>query len=175
MDAHRLVRTGGVAAAGLTALLVLAGCGGGPAGDGGRDATGAPAAGATAGGHPPASPAPSPTPTPSAPPVTAGAVEGSWVGLTDGRPVSLTVKKGHALVLADAHVCQGTARGTGPVTLSLTCDDGYTTRTKGTAATTRDTLVVTWSGGTKDTLAKAAPPQGTPSLVAPPPSTPPTP
>jgi hypothetical protein len=77
------------------------------------------------------------------------------VGLTGGKPVSVTVKKGHALVLAEAHVCQGTARGTAPVTLTLTCDDGYTARTEGTASTERGKLVVTWADGTRDTLTEA--------------------
>ncbi|WP_344432006.1 hypothetical protein [Streptomyces lavendulocolor] len=158
MDAHRLVRTGVVAAAGAAVLLALAGCGGGPGGDVPRPAGGAtPARAAT----PAAPPSPSSTsssstsPYASAPPAAAGPADGSWVGLTGGKPVSVTVKKGHALVLAEAHVCQGTARGTAPVTLTLTCDDGYTTRTEGTASTERGKLVVTWADGTKDTLTKA--------------------
>lgn len=150
MNARRLVRNGVVAAAGATALLALAGCGGGrdqrPTGEAREGGT--PAVGAT----PAVS---SPTPSPAAPPVTSGAADGSWVGLTDGKPVSVTVKKGHALVLADAHVCQGTARGTDTVTLSLTCGDGYTARTEGSARAARGKLVVTWTGGAKDTLGKA--------------------
>ncbi|MGI5481496.1 hypothetical protein [Streptomyces lavendofoliae] len=151
MDAHRLVRTGVVAVAGAAAALALAGCGGD---------TGGTAGGRPAGGHPPspaAAPAaaPSPSPSPSVPPATAGAADGSWVGLTDGKPVSVTVKKGHALVLAEAHVCQGTARGTDTVALTLTCDDGYTARTEGSARAQKGALVVTWRGGTRDTLTRA--------------------
>ncbi|MGA4865846.1 hypothetical protein ACPB9J_24725 [Streptomyces lavendulocolor] len=153
MDAHRLVRTGVVAAAGAAVLLALTGCGGGAAPRPAGGATPSPAA------TPAAPPAPSSTssstsPYASAPPA-AGPADGSWVGLTGGKPVSVTVKKGHALVLAEAHVCQGTARGTAPVTLTLTCDDGYTARTEGTASTERGKLVVTWADGTKDTLTKA--------------------
>ncbi|MGA5166418.1 MULTISPECIES: hypothetical protein [Streptomyces] len=152
MDAHRLVRTGVVAAAGAAVLLALAGCGGGPGGAAPRPAGGAtPSPAAT----PAAPPSPSSSPYASAPPAAAGPADGSWVGLTGGKPVSVTVKKGHALVLAEAHVCQGTARGTAPVALTLTCDDGYTARTEGTASTERGKLVVTWADGTKDTLTKA--------------------
>ncbi|MGA5555138.1 hypothetical protein [Streptomyces lavendulocolor] len=152
MDAHRLVRTGVVAAAGAAVLLALAGCGGGPGGAAPQPAGGAtPSPAAT-----PAAPSsPSSSPYASAPPAAAGPADGSWVGLTGGKPVSVTVKKGHALVLAEAHVCQGTARGTAPVALTLTCDDGYTARTEGTASTERGKLVVTWADGTKDTLTKA--------------------
>ncbi|ORT59052.1 hypothetical protein [Streptomyces sp. CB03238] len=148
MDAHRLVRAGIVAAAGTAAVLALAGCGGGrdqqrgdDPGDGGKLVT-----------SPTASPSASPSPAAGA------AFEGSWVGLTDGKPVSLTIKKGHALVLAEAHVCQGTAQGTDTVTLTLTCDDGYTARTKGSADADKEKLVVSWSAGVKDTLTKAAVP-----------------
>ncbi|MER7111114.1 hypothetical protein [Streptomyces sp. NPDC000229] len=143
MNALRLVRTGFVAAAGVTAVLALAGCGGGrdqrPSGGPGEAGT----------------PLSSPTPSPTASPVTSGEAEGSWVGLTDGKPVSVTISKGHAVALADAHVCQGTARGTNPVTLTLTCGDGYTARTEGSARTDKGKLVVTWTGGTKDTLRRA--------------------
>ncbi|WP_336323397.1 hypothetical protein [Streptomyces lavendofoliae] len=157
MDAHRLVRTGVVAAAGAAAALALAGCGGGPDQRRGDDTAG----GRPADGPPPspaAAPAASPSPSPSVPPATTGAADGSWVGLTGGKPVSVTVKKGHALVLAEAHVCQGTARGTGTVALTLTCDDGYTTRTEGSARTQKGALVVTWTGGIRDTLTRAGTP-----------------
>ncbi|MGI5356591.1 hypothetical protein ACQI4E_14975 [Streptomyces sp. CA-252508] len=152
MDAHRLVRTGVVAAVGAAVLLALTGCGGGLGGAAPRPAGGAtPSPAAT----PAAPPSPSSSPYASAPPAAAGPADGSWVGLTGGKPVSVTVKKGHALVLAEAHVCQGTARGTAPVALTLTCDDGYTARTEGTASAERGKLVVTWADGTKDTLTKA--------------------
>ncbi|MEV3990104.1 hypothetical protein AB0J57_14485 [Streptomyces sp. NPDC049837] len=143
MNAHRLVRTGVVAAVAITTSLSLAGCGGGRDQRGGDDHG--------SGGRPVSSPTPSPT----ASPVTSGALEGSWVGLTDGKPVSLTVGKGHALVLAEGHICQGTARGADPVTLTLACDDGYTARTEGSATAGKDQLVITWSGGAKDTLTRA--------------------
>ncbi|PRH78321.1 hypothetical protein C6N75_15495, partial [Streptomyces solincola] len=105
--------------------------------------------------------APPRTPSPSGPPTTGGrAVEGSWVGTTDGRPVSLTVKGGRAVVLAEAHVCQGVA--TGPATaldLTLACDGGYTARTSGAARITGTSLTVDWAGGAKDKLTAAAPPK----------------
>ncbi|MEU0658999.1 hypothetical protein [Streptomyces lavendulocolor] len=156
MDVHRLVRTGVVAAADAAVLLALTGCGGGPGGAAPRPAGGAtPSPAATPAAPPLPSSSSSTSPYASVPPAAAGPADGSWVGLTGGKPVSVTVKKGHALVLAEAHVCQGTARGTAPVTLTLTCDDGYTARTKGTASTERGKLVVTWADGTKDTLTKA--------------------
>ncbi|MEU0667645.1 hypothetical protein ABZ508_00080 [Streptomyces lavendulocolor] len=154
MDAHRLVRTGVVAAAGAAVLLGLTGCGGGAAPRPAGGATPSPAA-TPATPPSPSSTSSSTSPYASAPPAAAGPADGSWVGLTGGKPVSVTVKKGHALVLAEAHVCQGTARGTAPVALTLTCDDGYTARTEGTASTERGKLVVTWADGTKDTLTKA--------------------
>nr|BAV57478.1 membrane protein [Streptomyces sp. SANK 60404] len=158
VNALRLVRTGFVAAAGITAALALAGCGGGRdqrlVDDRGKD-TG-PVSSPTSGGA--RTPVSSPTPSPAASPVTSGEAEGSWVGLTDGKPVSVTIKKGHALVLAEAHVCQGTAHGTDTVTLSLTCDDGYTARTEGSARADKAKLAVTWAGGAKDTLTKAETP-----------------
>ncbi|MFF8831712.1 hypothetical protein [Streptomyces sp. NPDC015131] len=138
MDAHKLVRTAATAAA---LCLALAGCGGGQV---------RPEADPT----PTATRAPSPSASPAPP--AAGAADGSWVGLTGGRPVSLTVEKGHAAVLAEAHVCQGTtAQGTAVVTLDLTCDDGYTARTRGSARAEKGKLVVTWAGGAKDTLTRA--------------------
>ncbi|RST12042.1 hypothetical protein EF905_23520 [Streptomyces sp. WAC05374] len=89
------------------------------------------------------------------------------MGLTGGKPVSLTVGKGHALVLAEGHFCKGTARGSDPMTLTLACDGGYTARTEGSARAEGEAraegsarageakLVVTWSGGAKDTLTAA--------------------
>ncbi|MFF8291289.1 hypothetical protein ACF068_18950 [Streptomyces sp. NPDC016309] len=195
-----LVRTGFAVVAGAAAALALAGCDGARAGGTpaatapGATAPGTTAPGATASGAtasvsaapgttapgttgastPGAGEAPAPAPSPASPsPAGAGEADGSWVGLTAGKPVSVTIKKGYALVLADAQVCQGTARpapatgapatpGTsGTVTLTLTCGTGYTARTEGSARTDAGKVVVTWAGGVKDTLAKADPP-GTP-------------
>lgn len=129
------------------ATLVLTACGGGgkPAGD---------KAGRTSA---PTSPVPSATSSPAAPtPSAAPGPEGSWAGITDGKPVGLSIGKRYAVVIADAQVCQG--KLTDAVTLRLTCTDGATQRTEGTIESHEGkTLVVSWKGGTKDTLKEAAP------------------
>ncbi|MCK8677901.1 hypothetical protein [Streptomyces lichenis] len=132
-------------------------------GGGGRTAS------PTSGSAPSASPsdrattsAPGRAPQPSRKPAEAGgrAVEGSWVGTTEGRPVSLTVKQGRAVVLAEAHVCQGTAEGPATsLTLRLTCDSDYTARTEGTARAKGGKITVEWQGGVKDKLTEAAAPK----------------
>ncbi|MFJ8588608.1 hypothetical protein ACIRD2_28695 [Streptomyces sp. NPDC093595] len=168
---HRLVRNGFVrngfvAAAGLAAALALTGCGGGgddKGGEPGRDEAGRPAGGAATA-----------TPSPGADPdagsgadsgsdtgsgaATPAAVEGAWLGMTDGKAVNLTIKKGHAVVLADSRVCQGAAKGAvgNKVVLALKCHDGSTDRASGTAETSDGRkIVVTWDSGKKDTLAKS--------------------
>ncbi|MEE1756753.1 hypothetical protein [Streptomyces sp. SP18CS02] len=166
MDAHRLVRTGVVAAAGLVTALALTGCGGDRSEDTGqeKDAGGASAAPAPAG----SAGGPATGPGPAAGGGTLAEAEGSWTGVTDGKPVSLTIKKGQALVIADAHVCRGQAKEAATVTLHLTCNDGDTDRTTGTVESSdASTLVVSWGTGRKDTLTKAAPagiPSSLPSL-----------
>ncbi|HEY9368868.1 hypothetical protein [Streptomyces sp.] len=147
------------------ATLALSACsaGGKPTGD--RAASPGPSAGQSSA---PASAAP----TPSAPP----ALEGSWAGITDGKPVGLSIGKRHAVVIANAQVCQG--KLTGPVTLRLTCTDGGTQRTEGTIESNDGTtLVVSWKSGTKDTLKEAGPeagpsPSGSESASASPPAAP---
>lgn len=173
---HRLVRNGFVrngfvAAAGLAAALALTGCGGGGAddkgGDPGKDKAGRPTGGAATA-----------TPSPGADPdsgadsgadsgsgsgsdsgaSTPAAVEGAWLGMTDGKAVNLTIKKGHAVVLADSRVCQGAAKGAdgNKVVLALKCHDGSTDRASGSAETSDGRkIVVTWDSGKKDTLAKS--------------------
>lgn len=68
----------------------------------------------------------------------------------------LSVASGKAVIVAESHVCSGTAKDMGnkPM-LALTCADGDTDRTMG-AIESNDgkTVVVSWDGGTKDTLAK---------------------
>ncbi|GAA2481804.1 hypothetical protein [Streptomyces gobitricini] len=100
MDAHRLVRTG------PSRRWSPPPCPGGPVAA--ATATGDPSA---TGGEATA-PVSSPTPSPTTPAATSGAADGSRVGLTDGRPVGVTVKQGHAVVPAEAHVRQGAAHGT---------------------------------------------------------------
>ncbi|MFG2330202.1 hypothetical protein ACGFMM_11310 [Streptomyces sp. NPDC048604] len=132
----------GVAAA----ALVLTGCSG----------EGKPAAEGTKAPTAPTSPVPlSPTPTPSAPP----GLEGSWAGITDGKPVGLSIGKRHAVVIAGAQICQGKLAD--PVTLRLSCTDATTKRTEGTIESNDGkTLVVAWKGGPKDTLKEADPGPG---------------
>lgn len=149
---RKLVRTGAVVATGLLTALALTGCGsdsdkGDTDGSSGSTATPAPAggdgSGSSAGGEDGAA--------------TGGlkALEGAWAGQTDGKAVVLSVASGKAVVVADSHVCSGSAKGADQVTLELKCADGDTDRTAG-AVESNDgkTLVVSWDGGTKDTLGK---------------------
>ncbi|MFJ6464520.1 hypothetical protein ACIQM0_26400 [Streptomyces sp. NPDC091387] len=149
---RKLVRTGAVVATGLLTALALTGCGsdsdkGGTDGSSGSTTPPAPGtgdgSGSAAGDGDSAS--------------SGGlkALEGAWAGLTDGKAVVLSVASGKAVVVADSHVCSGSAKGTDKVTLALTCADGDTGRTAG-AVESNDgkTLVVSWDGGTKDTFAK---------------------
>ncbi|UUS32281.1 MULTISPECIES: hypothetical protein [Streptomyces] len=163
---HKLVRNGAAAATALAAALALTACGSGD-GDGGKDggASAAPSAAAPTGAD--------------AQGVSLAAAEGAWVGATDGKPVTLTVSKGgQAVVISEAHVCQGTAKEGAALTLTLTCKDGDTTRTSGTVRSADGTqLVVAWDSGRTDTLSKPAAgvlPSGLPS-IPPLPSLPPQP
>lgn len=159
---HRLVRSG-VAAAGLVVALALSGCGGGDSGDdSGKDK------GASA-------PAPSESDAgadESAPETgaTADSLEGTWAGMTQGKAIALSVKEGKAALIADEHICQGEVEDMGgePM-LSLKCADGNTDRTMGSIdSNDGKTLVLSWEGGTKDSLAKTDPgklPEGLPTGV----------
>lgn len=154
---YKLVRTGAVVATGLLTALALTGCGG--SSGGGSDQEGADKSSS-------ATPAPSGSAGDEsgsgsgsgADSATGGlkALEGAWAGQTDGKAVVLSVKSGKAVVVADSHVCSGTAKDMGKPMLALTCADGDTGRTMG-AIESNDgkTLVVSWEGGAKDTLAKA--------------------
>lgn len=161
---YKLVRTGAVVATGLLTALALTGCGGssgsGSGSGGGSDQEGADKSSS-------ATPAPSGSAGDEsgsgsgsgsgADSATGGlkALEGAWAGQTDGKAVVLSVKSGKAVVVADSHVCSGTAKDMGKPMLALTCADGDTGRTMG-AIESNDgkTLVVSWEGGAKDTLAK---------------------
>ncbi|MFI6105753.1 hypothetical protein [Streptomyces sp. NPDC051310] len=159
---HRLVRNGFVrngfvAAAGLAAALALTGCGGGGSdekgGGPGKDKAGRPTGGAAT-----ATPSPGADPDSGSGASTPAGVEGAWLGMTDGKAVNLTIKKGHAVVLADSRVCQGAAKGAdgNKVVLALKCHDGSTDRASGSAETSDGRkIVVTWDSGKKETLAKS--------------------
>ncbi|MGW1225078.1 hypothetical protein [Streptomyces sp. NPDC001478] len=145
---HRIARSGALVATGLLAALALTGCGG----DGSKDDAdkGSPTTAAPApdGGGDSASEEPSTT-------GDLKALEGAWAGQTDGKAVVLSVAAGKAVVVADAHVCTGTAKDMGKPMLELTCADGDTARTMGTIESNDGkTVVVSWDAGTKDTLAK---------------------
>lgn len=160
---HRLVRSG-VAAAGLVVALTLTGCGGGDSGDdAGKDkdstAPAAPSESEAGGGE-------------STSDTGAGAdsLEGTWAGMTGGKAVALSVKEGKAALIADEHICQGDVQDMGgePM-LSLKCADGNTDRTMGSIdSNDGKKLMLSWEGGTKDSLTKTDPgklPEGMPTGV----------
>lgn len=162
---RKLVRTGAVVATGLLTALALTGCGSDndkPDADKGSGSTATPApAGSdssSTGGGDAAS--------------TGGleALEGAWAGQTDGKAVVLSVASGKAVVVADSHVCSGNAKGADKVTLQLKCADGDADRTSGTVESNDGkTVVVSWDGGTKDSLGKtdAGSLEGLPGLPTP--------
>ncbi|MHC3819110.1 hypothetical protein [Streptomyces sp. DT9] len=149
---RKLVRTGAVVVTGLLTVLALTGCGSDndkPDSDSDKGSGSASA----------------PTPDHSDGSSTGGgdgasgggpeALEGAWAGQTDGKAVVLSVAHGKAVVVADSHVCSGSAKGTDKVTLDLRCADGDTGRTAGTIESNDGkTVVVAWDGGTKDSLGK---------------------
>ncbi|MFI6652821.1 hypothetical protein ACIBI8_35095 [Streptomyces sp. NPDC050529] len=144
----KIVRTATVVATGLLAALALTGCSSDSDKDGADKAAGSSATPAPAGSDSGS----------GADGATGGlkALEGAWAGQTDGKAVVLSVASGKAVIVAESHVCSGTAKDMGnkPM-LALTCADGDTDRTMG-AIESNDgkTVVVSWDGGTKDTLAK---------------------
>ncbi|MER0444098.1 hypothetical protein ABR738_05875 [Streptomyces sp. Edi4] len=174
---HRFSRTTGLATVGLTAVLLLSGCGsggsdaasdkpsGGPSGSasGAAAASATPTAGATApagatsGAAAPGGPGASTPagvkghgPASQASPATANGLDGNWVAVTRGKPVALVIKGRTASVLGE-HQCTGTADGKpAALTLRLTCPDGDTTRTRGTAKVNGAGLEVSWAGFGKD-------------------------
>lgn len=147
---YKRVRTGAVVATGLLTVLALTGCGSGNDKDGADKGSGSAATPAPAGST-------GDDASSGADDATGGlkALEGAWAGQTDGKAVVLSVASGKAVVVADSHVCSGTAKDTGKPMLALTCADGNTDRTTGTVESNDGkTVVVSWDGGTKDTLAK---------------------
>lgn len=146
------VRTGAVVATGLLAALALTGCGSDNDKPDSDSAKGSGSASAPAPDHSDGSSAGGGDGTSADGPT---ALEGAWAGQTDGKAVVLSVAHGKAVVVADSHVCSGSAKGTDKVTLALTCADGDTDRTAGTVESNDGrTVVVSWDGGTKDSLGK---------------------
>jgi len=152
----RFATTGGVVVAVLAASLALTACGSDD--DAGKGS--GPDAGASA------------TPGDGGAPGDGGtdtaALDGTWVGLTDGKNVTVSITAGKVALVADQAVCQGDVKDMGEVMLALKCTGGSTERTMG-AIESQDSekLVVSWDGGTKDTLSKADPgklPTDLPSL-----------
>ncbi|MFJ8397262.1 hypothetical protein [Streptomyces sp. NPDC094144] len=164
---RKLVRTSAVVATGLLTALALTGCGSDNDQPGADQESGS---------------APAPAPDHSDGSSTGGgdggatsadglkALEGAWAGQTDGKAVVLSVAHGKAVVVADSHVCSGSAKGTDKVTLALRCADGDTDRTAGTVESNDGkTVVLAWDGGTKDSLGKtdAGSLEGLPGLPTP--------
>ncbi|EGE43675.1 hypothetical protein GTY83_21695 [Streptomyces sp. SID4928] len=155
------LRTGAVAVAALAAALALTACGGDDASkDSGADsaASATPESGGSGSGEPAGDGA-----------VDAAALEGTWVGLTDGKNVTVSVSARKVALVADQSVCQGDVKDMGgePM-LALKCTGGSTDRTMGAIDSVDGTkLVLSWDGGAKDSLTKAEPgklPSGMPSL-----------
>jgi hypothetical protein len=144
-----------VASAGLVAALALTGCGSDESDDAGED------------GKDTTSSAPSETGSGGDGGTKAESVEGTWAGLTDGKPVALSITGETAAVLADGHACTGEVADHGKPMLSLKCADGNTERTMGSIESNDGTtMVVSWDAGKKDTLTKTDPgkiPEGLPT------------
>ncbi|MDG9685803.1 hypothetical protein QC334_24250 [Streptomyces sp. DH18] len=155
-------RTGAVAVAALAAALALTACGSDDASkDSGADST----ASATPGGGGDKGSGESA----GSGATDAAALEGSWVGLTDAKNVTVSIAGGKVALVADQSVCQGDVKDMGgePM-LALKCTGGSTDRTMGAIDSVDGTkLVLSWDGGVKDTLTKADPgklPSDMPSL-----------
>ncbi|MET9927973.1 MULTISPECIES: hypothetical protein [unclassified Streptomyces] len=141
----RFVRTGGVVVAALAASLALTACGSDDdAGKGSGPGAGSSATPGAGQGSDGAG-------------TDAAALEGTWVGLTDGRNVTVSITAGKVALVADQAVCQGDVKDMGEVMLALKCTGGADDRTMG-AIESNDgkKLVLSWDGGVKDTLTKAA-------------------
>ncbi|MFE3899623.1 hypothetical protein ACFXPY_04430 [Streptomyces sp. NPDC059153] len=156
---RKVLRTGAVVIAGLVTAAALTGCssdGRKSDPDGSSDAAKSSRAPGDDGGGPKAD---------------AAALEGGWAGKTDGKAVVLSVASGKAVLVTEQRACTGTVKDMGKVMLALKCADGDTDRTRGSIVSNDGrTVVVSWDGGTKDTLAKTEPgaiPSGLPDLPTP--------
>ncbi|MCX4676276.1 hypothetical protein OG413_13345 [Streptomyces sp. NBC_01433] len=163
----RFVRTGAVVAAGLLATIALTGCGGDS--DSGGDSD--PGKGSGSGAAQSEKPGGDGSKDTGSGGTDAAALEGTWAGLTDGKAVALSIASGKVALVADQAVCQGEVKDMGEVMLALTCTDGTKGRTMGSIESNDGkTVVVSWQGGAKDTLAKTEPgkmPTGLPGMPTP--------
>ncbi|MFD7384641.1 MULTISPECIES: hypothetical protein [Streptomyces] len=156
------LRNGAVAVAALAAALALTACG---SDDASKDSGADPAASATPGGGGDNGSGESA----GGGATDAAALEGTWVGLTDAKNVTVSIAGGKVALVADQSVCQGDVKDMGgePM-LALKCTGGSADRTMGAIDSVDGTkLVLSWDGGVKDTLTKAEPgklPSGMPSL-----------
>ncbi|MFG2719008.1 hypothetical protein ACGFW5_12075 [Streptomyces sp. NPDC048416] len=166
---HRFLRTTGLASVGLAAVLLASGCSSGGSDKASGSASGStpgsasagPSGAAPAASGPPSAGAPSGAGastrpggtghgTASAAPRDAAGLDGNWVAVTQGKPVALVIKGKNASVLGE-HQCNGTtSSAAGTATLHLTCPDGNTSRTRGTARMNGAKLEVSWAGFGKD-------------------------
>lgn len=136
------VRTSAVTA-GFVAALALTGCGSGESDDAGKDRSTASPTGAGGAGSGGSEGKPRD-------------IEGTWTGLSDGKPVALSVQGSNAAIVADGHACTGVVQDMGKQMLSLKCADGNTDRTMGSIESNDGTtLVISWDAGKKDTLRKS--------------------
>ncbi|MGW2819315.1 hypothetical protein [Streptomyces sp. NPDC001415] len=139
---HRHIRTAAFAAAGLSAALVLTGCGSSD-----KKSDPAPKASSGSGG---ASSAPGGEGTPA----KSGDLQGSWTATSGGKAVTMAIAGKNAALLSP-HVCSGTvAESSGMTMLTLKCTDGNTERTKGMATIKGDNLEVKWEGGGTDSFTR---------------------
>ncbi|MGX8909961.1 hypothetical protein ACR820_32845 [Streptomyces netropsis] len=136
--------------AAFIAAVLLTGCGGG---DGDGKAGGEPSASASKGTSGNSAPAKD---------GAVGSLDGVYAAApsADGA-VGLSLSRGRAALYADGgkRVCTGTfGEGAGPVTLTLTCGDKNTDRTRGTVERPGGkTVVVSWESGKKDTFTRTGP------------------
>ncbi|MFI5797291.1 hypothetical protein [Streptomyces sp. NPDC051677] len=147
---RRPVRAAAVAVT-LAGALALTACSGDGGSDDASSATPTTAATADSGGTGGA--------TGSAPVSASGALEGSWLATTEGKPVALIITgKQAALFVTGGTVCSGTAgEEAGMRMIHLKCTTGKDDRTTGMVdAVDGKSLEVTWSGAAgKETFTKA--------------------
>ncbi|MEU3502810.1 hypothetical protein ABZ726_19315 [Streptomyces hundungensis] len=134
------IRTAAFAAAGLSAALVLTGCGSSKSDD--KPAAKSPSADASA------------TPTSGGTPAKSADLQGSWTATTGGKTVTMAVA-GKGAALLSPHVCSGqVAENAGMTMLTLKCADGNTERTQGMATVKGDKLEVRWESGGTDSFTR---------------------
>lgn len=89
---------------------------------------------------------------------TTGSVDGAWGAAqsADGA-VGLSIHGAKGAVVNGKHICPGEVNQSAkPVTLTLKCNDGDTTRSQGTIVSSDGkSLTVSWASGRKDTFVKA--------------------